>query len=116
MPCTGFIPKAARAVRNPRVNRSGSRISPSPLSSAQTAADEQRFASDPGGLRGGQEDGGRRDIVRLTDAAERRLRLDLFPKLAGGEPGGMQAFRLYHPGVDRIHADVARPAPWRGSG
>ena len=47
-------------------------------------------------------------MVRLTDAAERRLRLDLFPKLARGEAGGMQAFRLYHPGVDRIHADVAR--------
>ncbi len=34
MPCTGFIPKAARSIRNPRVNRSGSGISPSPLSSA----------------------------------------------------------------------------------
>ena len=57
---------------------------------------------------GGEEDRGRSDVLRLADAAERRLRFDLLAEVALGDPGGVHALRLHHAGVDRVDADLAR--------
>src|SRR5687767_10842928 len=50
--------------------------------SAQAAGDKQRFARDPRSLGRSQKDSGGRDVLRLADAAEGSLRLDLFAEVA----------------------------------
>ena len=56
--------------------------------SAQAAGDDQRFAGDPRRVPGGQEDSGGRDVLRLADAAEGGLRLELFAEVALREAAG----------------------------
>src|SRR6266498_357076 len=71
--------------------------------------DDERLTRDPGRVRRGEEDRGGRDVLRLSDAAERRHRLDLLPEVAVGNARRMHALRLHHAGIDRVDADLARP-------
>ncbi len=79
--------------------------------SAEAAGDVQRLAGDPARLGRGEEDHRRGDVLRPTDAAERGLGDHLAAKFAPvrGDAGRCGAFRLDHAGVDRVHADLARP-------
>src|ERR1043166_9655353 len=54
---------------------------------SQTACDAQRFPRDPGRILGGQEDGGRRNVLGLADTAEWDLPLSLFAKVAARHAG-----------------------------
>lgn len=78
-----------------------------------TAGDEEGLAGDPARIFGGKKDGDGTDVVGLTDAAQRRLRFHGFVKIRSGDAGGMKAFRFDHAGVQRIHADPARPEFFR---
>src|SRR5439155_15220695 len=77
--------------------------------STQAARDVERFAGHPRRIGRRQKHGGGRDVLRLSDAAKRRLRFDLLAEITAGYPGGMHAFGFDHAGVDRVDADVARP-------
>src|SRR6266481_1558493 len=70
---------------------------------SQTTCDAQRFARDPGRFLGGQEDGGRRNVLGLADTAEWDLRLKLFAKVAFRHAGRMEAFGFHHARADGIH-------------
>ena len=61
---------------------------------AKAARDVERFAGDPGGVGRRQEHGRRRDVLRLADAAERRLRLDLLAEIALGNAGARGRLRF----------------------
>lgn len=50
----------------------------------------------------------RGDVLRLADAAERGLRLGLFVEVAPDDAGRMYAFRLNHPGIDGVDANLPR--------
>ena len=63
---------------------------------AKPARDGECFAGQPGGIGGRQEHGGRRDVLRLTDPAERCSRFSLFAEIALGNPGGVHAFGFDH--------------------
>src|SRR5262245_4068705 len=77
--------------------------------SSQPARDHQRLAGDPRGIvPRGQEHYGRRDIVRLADAAQWSGRFDLLAKIAFVKTLRMQAFGLDHARVDRVHSDATR--------
>src|SRR5947209_3662275 len=80
---------------------------------SQTACDAQRFARDPGRFLGGQEDGGRRNVLGLADTAEWDLRLKLFAKVAFRHAGRVEAFGFHHARADGIHADVSRAQLFR---
>jgi hypothetical protein len=67
------------------------------------------LTGDPSGISGCKEGRHGGDVLRLADAAQRRLRLDVFAKLALRKAGGMDAFGLNHARADRIDADFARP-------
>src|SRR5579884_1531570 len=75
------------------------------------ARDVESLAGDPAGIVRRQEDGRRPYVSRLTDPAQRRLRLELLPESAffGTNPGGRCAFGLDDAGVDRVDADLAWP-------
>src|SRR4051794_22474788 len=75
--------------------------------SAQPSADEQRLPGHPPGIARGEENGRRRDILRLTDAPERGLRFDLLAEIARDDV--LRALSFDHAGIDRVHADFARP-------
>src|SRR5262249_11970458 len=77
-------------------------------SSATPARDDERFAGDPRCPRGSQEANRRGDVLRLTDAAERRLRFRLPLEVARDNPGGMSPFGLDHARIDGIDTDLAR--------
>src|SRR4030095_2634515 len=53
--------------------------------SAIASRDDERLPGDPGEVCGSKNHGGRRDILRLSDAAERSRRLDLLAKIAVGK-------------------------------
>src|SRR6266576_3953604 len=50
--------------------------------SAVATGNDERFTRDPGRIAGGQENYRARDVPRLANAAERRLRFDLLAHLA----------------------------------
>src|SRR6266850_2232166 len=58
------------------------------------SGDRQCLARDPRGIRRSKEDGGGGDVLRLTNAAERRLCLNLLAHVALGDARGVDAFRL----------------------
>src|SRR6185312_9480319 len=66
-------PPAACALRKQPAETSPSGQSPVGAGSAQAAAGVELLAGQPAGIVGGQEDGDGRDVLRLADAAQRRL-------------------------------------------
>ena len=96
----GSIAEQARASRWP---------TPCPIRLPRAAGDIERFAGDPRRIVRGEEDGGRGDVVRLADPAERRLCSICLRKSLSAMPGGVDALGLDHAGVDRVDADLARP-------
>src|SRR5205814_10377514 len=85
------------------------KVNPSAPKLPVPARDVQRFAGDPRRVGRRQEHGRGRDVLRLPDPPQRRLRLDLLAEVTLGDPGGVYASGLDHAGVDRIDADLARP-------
>jgi hypothetical protein len=77
------------------------------------ARDVEGLSGDPAGLARRQEDGGRPDVLRLTDPAQRRLRLELFAvvTVVSGNSGERRAFGLDYAGIDRADADLAQSQP-----
>jgi hypothetical protein len=63
---------------------------------------------DPAGILGGEEDGDRTDVGGVTDAAQRRLRLDRFVEVHANETGGVNAFGFDHARIQGVHADLAQ--------
>ena len=51
----------------------------------------------------------RRDVVRLVDPTEGRLRFHHFTKIAVGNAGGVPTLGFDHSGADGVDADLARP-------
>src|SRR6266516_7959273 len=79
------------------------------LQSAVASRNRQGLAGDPCGVRRSEEDGGGGDVLRLPDAAQWRLRLDLFAQVAFGDAGGVDSFCLHHAGIDGVDPNAARP-------
>jgi len=78
---------------------------PCPQRLLDSACDREGFASHIFGIGRGEVNRGGRDVVRLSDATKRGLRLDPFAEIAVGDACGVDAFRLDHAGVDGIDAD-----------
>src|SRR6266481_5915550 len=74
----------------------------------KASRDEQRFACDPGGIVRSKEDCRGRNVVCLSDAAERCLRFKHFPHIAFSVTAGYGSFCYYLAGVDGIDADFSR--------
>ena len=66
------------------------------------------LAGEPCGVIGGEERGHGGDVVRLADAAERRICGSFLLEVAAHDAGSMSAFRLNHSGVKGVDADLAR--------
>ena len=64
--------------------------------STGAAGDVIRFARDPGSVGRRQERHEWGNVLRLTDASERRLRLHAFPKLAFRKTCGTNPFSFNH--------------------
>lgn len=71
----------------------------------QPTGDVVGFAGDPGGVVGGEVDGGGGDVVGAADAAERGDGGDCLLALRDGGVG--EAFGLDETGVDGVDADAA---------
>src|SRR5882724_5968927 len=71
----------------------------------KSACDQQRFAGDPARIGRSEENRGRRDVVRLADAAKWRLRFKHFPHVTFGVAAGDCSFRYHHPRINGVHAD-----------
>src|SRR5436190_9624334 len=65
------------------------------------------FARDPFGVGRCEKNGCSRDILRLTDATERRLRFDALLHVTSSNAGGVDAFGLDHAGINRVDANFA---------
>src|SRR5437867_2461799 len=74
----------------------------------KSSRDQQRFASDPFRIIRSEKDRSRRDVVRLTDPPERRLRFQRLTKIALGETAGGRAFRDHHSRINGVHPDSSR--------
>src|SRR5882672_6166871 len=79
------------------------------LQSTKTSGDDQGFARDPGRVGGSEKHGGTGYILWLSDAAQRRLRLNLLSKIAFGNAGGVCALRFHHARIDGVDTNLARP-------
>src|SRR2546425_12255772 len=77
--------------------------------SAQTSSDLEYFSGDPSAIRRRQKSRDRRNILRLAEATERRLRNHLLLKVAARESQCVKAFSLDSTWVDRVHANLLWP-------
>src|SRR6266567_1294153 len=77
--------------------------------SAQPTGDVECLAGNPRRIRGGEEDDGRCDVLRLSDATQWSGGFGLLAKIAVGNSCRMHALGLHHSGIDGVDADVARP-------
>src|SRR5258708_37846383 len=66
------------------------------------------FACQPSRVRGSQEYGHWRDVLRLSEPPKRGLRHDLLGEIAVDNPGLMNALGLYAARIDGVNADIAR--------
>src|SRR5439155_20176152 len=69
------------------------------------AGKNERLACHPTGVVGCKKHSRTRDVLRLGDAAERRLRLDLPAEVALVVAGGAEPFCFDHTGIERIDAN-----------
>src|SRR4051794_31319261 len=72
------------------------------------AGEDERLAGDPTRVVGCVEHSDPGDVVRLTDAAERRLRFHHFAEVAFGDSRGMKPLGFHHARVQGIHPDLFR--------
>src|ERR1022692_5020982 len=87
------------------------------LNSTIAAGHEEGSTGDPAGIRRSKKCRHGGDVLRLADAAQRSLRLDLFAEVALSDAGGMDALGLNHAGIDGIDANLPRAKfPARGFG
>src|SRR5260221_3147316 len=77
--------------------------------SLQAARGEQDLAGHPRRLGGGEEHGHRGDVTRLADAAEGRLRRQLFLEVASWNTLGASALGVDDARIDRVHSNLPRP-------
>ena len=85
-------------------------VPPKPaLLSTEPSSGDKSFARNPPGIFGCQERCHRRHVLRLADAAQRRLRFNTFLKVATKESSTMRAFGFNHAGIDGIHPHIFWP-------
>src|SRR2546428_14134533 len=77
-----------------------------PKRSAQTSSDLEYFSGDPSAIRRRQKSRDRRNVLRLTETAERCLGNHLLLKVAARESQRVKAFSLNSARIDRVHADI----------
>src|SRR5437588_10493412 len=80
-----------------------------PKRSAQTSSDLEYFSGDPSAIRRRQKSRDRRNVLRLAETAERRLRNHLLLKVAARESQRVKPFSLNSTWVDRVHANLLWP-------
>src|SRR5438309_4599493 len=80
-----------------------------PKRSAQASRDVEYFSGDPSAIRRRQKSRDRRNVLRLAETAERRLRNHLLLKVAARESQRVKAFSLDSTWIDRVHANLLWP-------
>ena len=77
---------------------------------AEAAGGVEKFAGEPAGVLGGEEDGDGGDVAGLADASERSLGLAVLLPFTADEADGVRAFGLDQAGIDGVDADVGGPS------
>src|SRR5260370_10969812 len=72
------------------------------------AGKDERLTGDPGGLIGCKENRGSGDVLRLRDAAERRLRFGHLAEIAFLNAGGFKSLGFHHSRIQRIDSNLLR--------
>src|SRR5260370_10516399 len=73
-----------------------------------TAGTQQSLAGSPAGIVRSAENRCRSDVLRLCNAPKRRCRFNMLAEVALGKPHSVQALRLNHPWIQRVHANLLR--------